>query len=87
MRLKSGAVLRALVGPEPGKKMPARRLAEYVGCHPSFIDHLLAERRRACTDKVAERIAEVLGVPVEILFVPGKPSTGTSRTKRRRAAA
>lgn len=36
MRLNSKELLRALVGPEPSKKMSGRRLARYVGVHPSL---------------------------------------------------
>lgn len=68
MKLRSKELLRAVIGPEPGKKMSARRLADFTKLHPSFIDHLMAGRRSSCTPDTAERIAEVLGVPVEFLF-------------------
>jgi plasmid maintenance system antidote protein VapI len=68
MKLKSAELLRALVGPEPQKKLSGRQLARYVDVHPSFIDHLLNERRRSCTPQTADRIAEALGVPTEVLF-------------------
>lgn len=68
MKLRTPDLLRAFVGPEPEKKMSARRLARYVDVHPSFIDHLLAGRRRSCEPKTANRIAEALEVPMEVLF-------------------
>lgn len=73
MKLKSAELLRAFVGPEESKKTSGRRLARAIGCHPSFIDHLLHSRRSTCTPIIAQRIAEVLEVPVEVLFVPSIP--------------
>jgi len=70
MRLRSAELLRAFVGPEPSKKLSGRRLARAIGCHPSFVDHLLSGRRRSCTPVIARRISEVLEVPLEILFDP-----------------
>lgn len=81
MKLASAELLRAFVGPEENKKTSGRRLARAAGCHPSFIDHLLAGRKSSCTPVMAQRIAEVLEVPVEVLFVPSIPSV-----KRRSAA-
>jgi hypothetical protein len=78
MKLTSSEILRAFVGPEESKKISGRKLARAAGCHPSFIDHLLTGRRKSCTPVMASRIAEVLGVPVEILFAPSIP-----RDKRR----
>lgn len=80
MRLKSQAVLRAFVGDprkDPTKKMSGRRLARYVGVHPSFIDHLLAGRRSSCEPRTGELIAEALGVPLTVLFDPIAPSAST----------
>lgn len=83
MRLHSAERLRAFVGPEPDKKVSQRKLARYVGVHESFINHLTSGRRRSCTPLVAERIAEVVGVPVDILFVPTAPSNGLSDVKEK----
>lgn len=68
MRLRSPQLLRAFVGPEPDKKMSGRKLARYIDTHPSFIDHLLNGRCRSCKPLTADRIAEALGVPTEVLF-------------------
>lgn len=73
MRLQSAEILRAFVGPENTKKISGRKLARAIGCHPSFIDHLLMGRRRSCTPVVAQRISEVLEVPLEVLFMPEIP--------------
>lgn len=84
MKLKSPELLRAFVGPEDGKKMSARKLARYVDVHPSFIDHLLAARRRSCEPLTATRIAEALDVPVSILF-DAQVSTAAQRSGNAKA--
>lgn len=68
MKLKSAELFRAFVGTESHCKISARRLALLVQCHPSFIDHLRAGRRKSCEPLTAQRIAEALEVPVEVLF-------------------
>lgn len=78
MRLHSADRLRAFVGPEPDKKISQRRLARYAGVHPSFINHMTSGRRRSCTPVVAQRIAEAVGVPLDILFVSEAASTNST---------
>lgn len=67
MKLRSPNILRALMQQDD---FSMGRLARYAGCSKGFISHLLAGRRRACTPELATRIAEALGVPIEILFDP-----------------
>jgi len=81
MQLVSTQRLRSFVGPEPDKKMSGRKLARYADVHPSFIDHLLSGRRRSCTPKVAQRFAEALEVPLDVLFVPHVSSVGMPSDK------
>lgn len=83
MRLISAERLRAFVGSEPDKKMSQRRLARYAGKHPSFINHLTSGRRRSCEPRTAELIAEALGVPLELLFVPETASSSTALSKEK----
>lgn len=91
MKLKSPELLRAFVGPEDSKKMSARKLARYADVHPSFIDHLLANRRRSCEPLTAGRIAEALDVPISILFDVQVSTTaqrsGNSKAAKSSAAA
>jgi transcriptional regulator with XRE-family HTH domain len=68
MRLRNRELLRAIVGPEPEKKMSARQLACASKVHPSFINHLTAGRSSSCTPQVADRIAQALGLPTQFLF-------------------
>lgn len=67
MRLTSPATLRALMGQ---RGFSNSRTARYSGCSPSFIAHLLVGRKTTCTPALAQRIAEALDVPLDILFVP-----------------
>lgn len=82
MRLISADRLRAFVGPEPTKKMSGRRLARAIGKTPGTIDHLLSGRMKSCEPVTAQRIAEVLEVPLEILFVPVPPSVTQESVKQ-----
>lgn len=68
MRLRSVEVLRAFVGPEPDKRMSGRKLARAAGTHPSFINHLTSGREVSCLPQTADRIADALGVPTDVLF-------------------
>lgn len=91
MRLISPHRLAAFVGDprrDPSKKMSARRLAQYVDCHPSMIDGLVTGRKRTCTPELATRIAEVLGVNLDALFVPRNSNdTRTAPNQREVVAA
>lgn len=57
-----------MVGPEPEKRLSGRQLARAIERHPSFINHLTAGRETSCTPQTADRIADALGVPTEVLF-------------------
>lgn len=87
MRLHSAELLRAFVGPEPDKKLSQRRLARYAGTHPSFINHLTSGRRRSCEPITAQRIAEAIGVPLEVLFVPEMASASNPDSKSEKVPA
>ena len=79
MRLQSGATLQALI---EQRGLNQSRLAEAAGCSRSFINGLCSGQRRSCTDELAARIAEVVQVPVEVLFVPNEsPISGYSVSK------
>lgn len=94
MRLVSKEALRAFLitqkdieahraGTPIPHKMTQRGLADRVGVHPSFINHLTSGRRRCLEPETATRIAEVLNVPVEVLFVPVAPSAKRQTTHRK----
>lgn len=68
MKLRSAELLKAFVGPEESKKLSARQLARAVDINPSFINHLTAGRKTSCLPETADRIAQALGVPTDVLF-------------------
>jgi len=55
-----------------------RSLAELVGVSRGTIGHLLSGARTRVSVPVAERLAEVLGEPVEALFVPTASTSSDS---------
>ncbi len=65
MELRSAQCLRALMDQE---QVSLGMLAEAVGVHRSFVSHLVSGRSPGCLPERATRIAEVLDVPVEVLF-------------------
>lgn len=85
MRLKSVDLLRAFVvtkedvdahraGKPTEQKMSQRHLAERANVHHSFINHLTSGRKNSCEPQTAERIAEALGVPINVIFLPEEPT-------------
>lgn len=81
--------LAAFVGDtrkEPDKKMSQRELSRRSGLSDSAIYQMVSGRQRTCTTDTAKRIAEVLGVPVEILFDPVVPSAARRSVKQDKAA-
>jgi len=83
MRLTSPDTLRALMK-QRGYSMA--RLARYGGCSKGFISHLCSGRKPTCTVQLAERLAEALDVPLEILFVPQLSTDDLRNVDRRRVA-
>ena len=86
MKLRSG---KLLAGQMDARRMSQYSLASYVGCSRGFISHLVAGRKSTCTPDLARRIAEVLGVDVELLFVPSISTDKriTAPTKRKQTVA
>lgn len=81
MRLANPATLAALM---QQRDMSYGTLGRYAGCSKGFVSHLTSGRRRTCTPQLAERIAEALSVPLEVLFVPSASITGCENTKNNR---
>lgn len=84
MRLHSGDTLRALM---KQKHIGLDRLSRSVGCSRGFISHLTSGRRTSCRPITAQRIAETLDVPLEILFDVRESTSGTSNDKNKVPAA
>ncbi len=84
MKLQSPETLRALMNQ---RGFSYDRLARYAGVSKSFISHLTAGRKTTCKPETAQRIAEALDIPLEILFVPSVsadcgPAVRTRQTQR-----
>lgn len=71
MQLISSETLRALI---KQRGLSYTTLGRWAGCDRSMISHLCAGRSKSCTPALAERIAEALGVPLELLFLPHESS-------------
>jgi transcriptional regulator with XRE-family HTH domain len=84
MRLTSGKILRGLMD---SKRLSNADVAAHAGVGRTFISALVNDRRSSCTPRVAERIAERLEVPLEVLFVPKASATLGQNGKRKVAAA
>lgn len=83
MRLTSGKILRGLMD---AKRLSNLDLALHAGVGRTFISALVNERRTSCKPAVAERIAERLEVPLDVLFV-AKVSADSGRDVKRQGAA
>lgn len=75
MRLTSGKILRGLMD---AKRLSNADVAAHAKVGRTFVSALVNGRRTSCTPRVAERIAERLEVPLEVLFVP-KVSAASGR--------
>lgn len=75
MRLQSSETLRALMR-QRGFSMS--RMGRYAGCSKTFVHGLCSGEKRSCTPALAQRIAEALDVPTELLFV----LEGSSKSSR-----
>lgn len=80
MRLKSGKTLRALMD-QHGKSLDD--VARYTDRSKGFISHLTAGRCHTCRPEVAERIADLLEVPLEVLFEVSVSTNMRTDGKRR----
>lgn len=84
MKLRSGSLLRELMNT---KRLSNEDVGRHAGVYRTFISALVNERRKSCTPEVAERIAERLEVPLEVLFVPKTSAVSGRSTKTQRKAA
>lgn len=71
MKPKSGAALRELIRQDHS----LASFAAIAGCSRSMIHGLCTGEKSSCGDDLAGRIAESLGVPTDVLFVPSKSPT------------
>ena len=62
-------------------------VARYADRSKGFISHLTAERCMTCKPEVAERIADLLQVPLEVLFVPSVSISSGRRVQQKKKVA
>lgn len=84
MRLTSGMILRGLMDT---KHLSNADVAAHARVGRTFISALVNERRTSCTPEVAERIAERLEVPLQVLFVPKASAISGRNIKTRERVA
>lgn len=84
MELISAETLRALI---KQRGLSYMTLGRWAGCHRSMISHLCAGRSKSCKPDLAERIAEALGVPLELLFLPHQSSDAVQNDQRGKKTA
>lgn len=84
MRLNSGKTLRGIMDT---KLVSNADVAAHARVGRTFISALVNGRRTSCRPVVAERIAEYLGVPLEVLFTPNASAASSNNNKTRAAAA
>lgn len=77
MRPKSGAALRELIRQDHS----IAAFAAITDCSRSMIHGLCTGEKASCGDDLARRIAEALGVPIGVIFVPSKSPTGGRNIK------
>lgn len=83
MRLTNGKILRGLMD---AKRLSNADVAAHADVSRTFISALVNGRRSSCTPRVAERIAERLEVPLEVLFDPRASAVSGNHVKERSAA-
>ena len=78
------AVIHAMIEDSPHSYAA---VARYVDCHKSMIGALATDPRKTCTPVLAQRLAGLLGVRVELLFDPSVPTSKRQDAKQNRRAA
>lgn len=84
MLLTSKVILRELMDT---RGFDQARLARYAGCSQSFVSQLVNGHKRSCSQELADDLAEALGVPTAVLFVPSESTDGRSFRKRQTKGA
>lgn len=78
VRLRSATLMAELMR---AKELSVRDMADRLPCGKSMVGALSKGTKTTCTEALGDRIAEVLGVPTSVLFMPapsvrrGRPST------------
>lgn len=82
VRLRSAALMRELMAAaNNGEGYSLRDMADRLPCGKSMVHALTDGTKTTCSAGLGERIAEVLGVPFQVLFMPA-PSVKRGRPSR-----
>lgn len=84
MKLTSKDTLRALI---KQRDLSYADVGRAAGCHKTMISALANGHRTSCTWELAERIAQCLAVPSEVLFVANASAVSGSNNKSRKKVA
>lgn len=66
MKLQSKETLRALI---KQRGLSYQDIGTLADCHKSMVSQLVNGHRTSCSAELAEKLAVILGVPREVLFV------------------
>ena len=78
------SVIHALIDNSPHSY---QAVADYVGCHKSMIGALATDPKKTCGPAIAQKLAVLLGVTVEVLFEPRLPTSERQNANQNRRAA
>lgn len=84
MRITHPPTLKALIRQ---RGLTYAALGAQVGCTAPFLCHLAQGRRTGATPELAERIAEALEVPIDVIFVAKTTADSGSSDRTRQHAA
>lgn len=79
MKLISKDTLRALI---KQRGLSYQQIGDMADCHRTMISALVNGHRSSCTEDLAKRIAVILAVPLEVLFVQSA-SAVSGRTNKK----
>jgi transcriptional regulator with XRE-family HTH domain len=65
-RLRDREALRRLI---KASGMTYQQIGDRADCHRSMLDQLVKGRRPGCSEALAKRLADTLGVDADVLFV------------------
>lgn len=83
MIVKDAELIRRLMAAHRPQPITARQLARQMGWKShSYANRILAGEARSVTTDAAVKIAYLLGVPVDLIFVPRESGNASQNVKR-----
>jgi transcriptional regulator with XRE-family HTH domain len=82
MIVKDPELIRRLMAAKRPEPMSARNLAKQMGwASHSYVNRILSGKARTVTTDAAVKIAYLLGVPVDLIFVPRESGNAGGNVK------